>query len=119
MLEIMQSPPNVLAIKVAGKLQKSDYTDVLQPAVKKMLDEHGELRAAIVVGDEFDGLSAGAFWEDMRLGFEHVTKWEKCGVVTNKDWVRHGVAIFGWMIPGDVKVFDIDKVDDGIAWAAA
>jgi hypothetical protein len=40
-------------------------------------------------------------------------------VVSDKDWVRHGIALFGWTMPGDVKMFDASQVDEAIAWAAA
>jgi len=119
MLEKLESPANVIAIKAVGKLAKDDYTNVLTPAVKSLMESAGELRAVIVIGDEFDGLTPGATWEDLKTGFAHITKWKRCAVATNKDWVRHGVALFGWTMPGDVKVFDLDQVDDAIAWAAA
>lgn len=93
MLEVVESPDTVLA-------------------------QHGELRAVIVIGDEFDGLTAGATWEDTEFGFEHLSKRKRCAVVTSHDWVRHGVSIFGWMMPGDVKVFADSDVTAAIEWAA-
>ena len=118
MLEVIESPDNVLALRVVGKLAKDDYTSVLEPAVEQLLAKHGELRVVIAIGDEFDGLTGGAKWEDMKLGFEHFSKWKRCAVVTNHDWVRHGISIFGWMMPGDVKVFPNTDVTAAIQWAA-
>ena len=118
MLEVIESPDTVLALRVVGKLAKDDYTSVLEPAVEKLLAKHGELRAVIAIGDEFDGLTAGATWEDMKFGFEHLSKWKRCAVVTSHDWVRHGVSIFGWMMPGDVKVFATNELTAAIEWAA-
>jgi hypothetical protein len=119
MLERIESPSNVLAIRVVGKIEKSDYTTVLEPAVEQMVKEYGELRAAIVVGAEFDGLTASAFWEDIKFGVEHLSKWKRCAVVSDHDWIRHGVSIFGWMMPGEVKVFAENELAEAIAWAAA
>ena len=119
MLERLESPPNVIAIKAVGKLAKDDYTNVLTPAIKALMDSTGELRAVIVVGDEFDGITPGGTWEDLKTGMQHLTKWKRCAVVSDKDWVRHGVALFGWTMPGDVKVFAETEVDQAIEWAAA
>ena len=119
MLEQLESPPNVIAVKAVGKLAKDDYTNVLTPAIKALVDSTGELRAVIVIGDDFDGITPGGTWEDMKTGLQHITKWKRCAVVSDKDWVRNGVAIFGWTMPGDVKVFAEGEVDDAIAWAAA
>ena len=119
MMEKLDSPPNVIAIKAVGKLGKDDYTNVLTPAVKALMESTGELRAVIVVGEDFDGVTPGGTWEDVKTGFAHITKWKRCAVVSDKDWVKHGVALFGWTMPGDVKVFAEGEVDQAIEWAAA
>ena len=118
-MEQLDSPSNVIAIKAVGKLHKDDYANVLTPAVKALMDSTGELRAVIVVGDDFDGVTPGGTWEDIKTGFAHITKWKRCAVVSDKDWVKHGVALFGWTMPGEVKMFDLNQVDDAIEWAAA
>ena len=119
MLERLESPSNVIAIKAVGKLSKDDYQNVLTPAVKELIESTGALRAVIVVGDEFDGITPGGTWEDLKTGLQHLTKWKRCAVVSDKDWVRHGVALFGWTMPGDVKVFADTELDQAIEWAAA
>jgi hypothetical protein len=119
MLEKLESPPNVIAIKAVGKLAKDDYTNVLTPAVKALMESTGELRAVIVVGDEFEGMTPGGTWEDLKTGLQHFTKWKRCAVVSDKDWVKHGVALFGWTMPGEVTVFSENEVGPAIEWAAA
>ena len=51
--EILDSPENVFAIEVVGKLEKDDYEKVLVPAVQKMIDGPGEIRAVFVFGDRY------------------------------------------------------------------
>jgi hypothetical protein len=118
MFEVLESPDNVLALKVVGKIEKPDYVTVLEPAVQKMLANHAELRAVIVLGAAFDGLTLGAGWEDTKFGMAHLSKWKKCAVVSDKDWVHHSLAVFGWMMPGDLKLFAESDLDAAIAWAA-
>jgi hypothetical protein len=38
MLEQLESPPNVIAIKAVGKLHKDDYQNVLTPAIKALME---------------------------------------------------------------------------------
>lgn len=118
MIELLESPANVVAVRVVGKLVVDDYRTVLEPAVERQVADHGELRAVIVVGDEFDSMAGGALWEDTKFGLSHWGKWRKCAVVSDKDWVGHGVKAFGWLMPGEVKVFEADDLDDAIEWAA-
>jgi hypothetical protein len=119
MLTRLDSPESVLAFRGTGKIGKVDYEHVLEPAVKDMLASRGEVRFVYVLGDDFEGYTAGAGWEDAKLGMSDFTKWKRCAVATSHDWIRHGVSMFGWMMPGEIKTFDATDVDAAIAWAAA
>jgi hypothetical protein len=37
-------------------------------------------------------------------------------LVTDKDWIRHGVSAFGWLSPGELRVFEPGEREAGIAW---
>jgi hypothetical protein len=118
MLERIDAPGNVLAFRAVGRVEKSDYETALDPAVEAMIAEQGEVRFVYVLGDTFDSYSVGATWEDAKLGVEHASKWKRIAVVTDHDWVRHVVGMFGWMVPGDVKAFPADEERSAIEWAA-
>lgn len=113
------APEGVLAFKAVGEVHSEDYDTVLDPAVKGVIDAGRKVRLVYVLGDDFEGFSTGAAWEDTKLGMGHLTSWERMAVVTDTDWIEHAVKLFGWMVPGKVKVFDDDDLDDAMAWAAA
>jgi len=101
MLEkISDVPDSVLGFRASGELTGEDYRNVLVPAVEAALQSRDKLRLLYLLGDDVTGLSAGAAWQDTKVGMEHVTRWEKIAVVTDKDWLRHSVDIFGYLIPG-------------------
>ena len=118
MLEKLESPENVLAYRAVGTIEKADYDNVLEPAVEAMVEARGEVCLVYVLGDEFEGYSVAAGWEDTKLGLGMISKWKRCAVATNHDWVRHMLGMFRWMMPGEVKVYDADDVDAAIKWAA-
>jgi hypothetical protein len=39
--------------------------------------------------------------------------------VAREAWVRHAVNAFGYLIPGEVKVFDLADEADAAAWVTA
>lgn len=39
--------------------------------------------------------------------------------MSDADWLEHSVKVFGWLIPGEVKVFDTDEVHDAKKWLVA
>ena len=118
MLQRIDTPDNVLGLRAVGKLEKSDYETVLEPAVDAMVASNGEVRLVYVLGDEYDGYTAGAAWEDAKLGISHASKWKRIAVVTNHDWMRHAVSMMGWMVPGEVKTFGVEEESKAIEWAA-
>ncbi len=123
MLEKLESPASVLAVEVVGKLEKADYDTVLLPAIDDQIKGQGEIRCVWVFGDKFEGLTLGALEGDAKLYLGEVvhrdlSKWKRCAVVTNKDWLRHSIQIFRWMIPGEVALYDVTLTQDAIEWAA-
>jgi hypothetical protein len=119
MLEPLECPDGVLGFKAVGKIERSDYETVLEPAVKAMLGRRDGLRLVYVLGEEFDGYSASAAVEDAKLGLGNFTKWERIALVTDHDWLSRALAMLGWMMPGEVKTFPVTELEDAITWAAA
>ena len=40
----------------------------------------------------------------------------RIAVVTDADWLEKSVQAFGWLMPGEVRGFDDDDLDDARAW---
>jgi SpoIIAA-like len=114
--ELTDLPSGVIGFETAGKLHAEDYRDVLLPALERAAAE-GDIRCVIVIAD-FGGLSAGALWEDLKMGVEHLRAWKRIALVTDIEWMTHVIALFGWMTPGEVKHFPIAERDAAITWAA-
>lgn len=119
MLKLMPGlPDNVVGIEATGKVQADDYHTVFDPAVKEALKAHDKVRLLYLLGDEFDGYSAGAMWEDTKLGFHEFASFERIAVVTDHRALADGVRVFGWLIPGDVRTYPTGQLDDAKAWVA-
>jgi hypothetical protein len=110
-------PAGVIGFETSGKLEAEDYRDVLIPAIEHAA-EGGKVRVVVVI-DDFGGLSGGALWEDLKLAASHFRSLERFALVTDSDWMRHFVSIFGWMIPGEIKHFPMAEQAQAVGWAAA
>jgi hypothetical protein len=110
-------PDGVIGFQTSGKLEAQDYRDVLIPAIEHAA-EGGKVRVVVVI-DDFGGLSGGALWEDLKLAAGHLRSLQRFALVTDNDWMRHFVTAFGWMVPGEIKHFQIAERDQAITWAAA
>jgi hypothetical protein len=116
MQELSNLPAGVIGFEASGKIRAEDYRDVVLPALERAAAT-GEVRFVIVMRD-FDGMSGGAVWEDLKVGFEHLRKWKRIALVTDIAWMRDLTSLFGWMTPGEVKTFTLAQRDEAIAWAA-
>ncbi len=50
------------------------------------------------------------------VGLKHRSSWQRMALVTDKDWVRHGASAFGWLAPGELKLFEPSETDAARAW---
>lgn len=69
----------------------------------------------IRVIDDFS-YSAGAMWADTRLWARHLKGWRKVAVVSDADWLENSIKAFGWMMPGDIEVFEPDEILEAKQW---
>jgi SpoIIAA-like len=114
--ELTDVPAGVIGFEATGKLRAEDYRDILLPALERAA-RSGDVRFVIVIQD-FDGLTPGALWQDLKIGVEHLRAWKRIALVTDIEWMTHMTALFGWLTPGEVKTFSLAQRADALAWAA-
>jgi SpoIIAA-like len=107
-------PPGTIGVEASGKITEEDYRDVLVPTVEAALAT-GDVRLLYVL-DEGSEYSAGAMWADSKLWTKHLKSWSRVAVVSDAEWLERSIHAFGWMMPGEIKVFEPDDVDDAKAW---
>lgn len=117
MIEVMTDlPDRVLGLNASGEVTANDYKTVLVPAIEEKLTKQKKVRLLYVFGDEFTGYSGGAAWEDAKVGMKHLTSFERIAVVTDVDWIEKMVKAFGFALPGEVRVFDDDDLENARRW---
>ena len=120
MIELEQpANSNVIMITAKGKITDDDYEDSIVPAVESKLKEYDKIRFLYVLGEGYDGFEGEAMWEDTKVGLKHLTDYEKIGLVTDEKWIRRSVKAFGFLMPGEVKLFDNDQLEDAKTWISA
>lgn len=109
-------PEGVVGFEATGALTAADYVDVIEPAVAAAAGG-GSIRFVLVVADDFR-MDAGAMWQDLRTGVKDWGSWERLACVTDHAWMRDGLAMFAWAIPGEAKAFPLAERDAAIAWVS-
>ena len=116
MIEMLKDlPDGVIGFEAVGEVHSDDYRDVLVPVIEAASGDG--IRLVYVLGDRFEGYSAGASWQDGKLGREHLRGWKRIAVVSDHEGLRHLVHAFAWMIPGELQTYRLAQRDEAIAWA--
>jgi hypothetical protein len=114
--KIANLPDNVLGLTAKGTVTSNDYETVVIPAVEALFSKHRKLRFLYHLGQDFSGFEPSAVWDDTKLGLKHLTGWERMAVVSDVEWIRGAVRVFGLAIPGHVRVFHNSELPKAIRW---
>jgi hypothetical protein len=114
--QITDLPDNVLGFTAMGTVTANDYESVIIPAVEALFSRHSKVRFLYHLGDDFSGFEAAAVWDDTKLGLMHLGGWERMAVVSDIEWIRAAVKIFGLAIPGHVRIFHNRELAEATRW---
>ncbi len=118
MIEIWTDmPSNVIAFSATGQVTGEDYEKVLVPAVEEKLKTFDKIRVLYHLGPEFRKFTTTALWDDAKIGFHHLTGYERIAVVSDVPWIQTMVNGIGLAMPGKVRTFantDLDTAKDWI-----
>jgi hypothetical protein len=120
MIEVLPDlPPEVVGLVASGRVTAQDYESVVFPAIESKLKQHAKVRILYQLGPRFSGFTAGAMWDDAKVGLAHLGAWERIAIVTDVDWVRAAVGVFGFVIPCPVKIFSNAQLVEARDWITA
>ena len=114
-------PPGTIGFRATGRVTKDEYRELLLPALRAAA-ESGDVRMVFAVGPGFEKFEPGALVEDTKagvtLGVGHPRAWTRTALVTDVDWIAKALHMFGWLTPGEVKLYQLDRLGEAKAWVA-
>jgi SpoIIAA-like len=120
MIELIEGlPENIIACQAKGDVAATDYEDVLLPAIRAAFEARPKVRLYYELGPEFMGMEGGTTWEDLKIGLEHWSGWDRIAVVTDIPWISHSVNAFQFLMPCAVKIFPVEARKAARGWIAA
>jgi hypothetical protein len=115
-------PEGTLGFRARGEIEREDYTEVLEPELRRAVEAGGGLRTLYVIED-LEEIEPSALWEDSKVGFDvglrNRDAWVRSAIVTDVAWITRATRLFLWMIPGEARVFPLSELEQAKAWIAA
>lgn len=117
---IEDMPAGTIGFKVIEELGTDDYREQIEPALAAAA-EAGDVRLLFEIDAGF-GMDAGAVIEDaktgLKLGLGHMKAWKRTAIVTDVEWIRKAIKAFGFMAPGELRVFEPAELGAAKVWVA-
>ena len=119
---IPDMPAGALGFRVAGRLTRADYVDVLVPPLEKAVAAGERIRVLYAIGPDLH-MEPRAMLQDIKLevelGLRRRDAWERIAVVTDLEWLRRAFDLGSWMVPGEIRIFGESEIEQAKAWLAA
>ncbi len=109
-------PDNVVAFRAEGLITRDDYEETLIPLIEARISAQGRVKLLYWCGAEFEGFSAGAMWDDARVGLTHLGDFSKIAVVSDVGWVRQSAKLFAPLVRAPVQVFHNADIELAKRW---
>jgi SpoIIAA-like len=118
---VIDLPKGTIGFRASGKLTSAEYRKMIEP-IYAALERGEKLNIYFELAEDFHGLDSGALAQDVKaagsIGLKHRSSWQRMALVTDKDWVRHGASAFGWLAPGELRLFAQSEAGDARDWLA-
>ncbi len=120
MIEILESPNHLVALKLSGSLTADDVTKAYE-AADKALKNNERISFFAEIEDTtnltFEGLAKDVVKGLGQLG--KLSKYYRAAVVTDKGWIGALARVEGLVFSSiDVKVFGLEERNKAFAWAS-
>ncbi|TCJ99364.1 STAS/SEC14 domain-containing protein [Nocardia alba] len=113
---IADLPDATIGFRARGKVHAEDYVKVLDPAIRKAVEQGKPVNLVYVLGEDFDGYSLGAMAKDLELVKVPREAWGRIALVTDHRMLGEAVHLFGFLIPAQVRVFALADESAALAW---
>jgi hypothetical protein len=112
-------PAHVVGIHAIGEVTKADMEKVLIPRIDELVARQGEINYLLVLETDVSNFTAGAWWNDLKLGLKNFTKWNRIAVVSDQKGVEWFTDAFRFFVLGKSKGFPLSQLDEAVAWVSA
>ena len=118
MLEILETEPGVIAVKLSGRMKAGDMDEVTT-LVERSIEAHERTHVYVEIHDNFS-FDVGAMAACLPRGAAMLTKLDRFGriaIVSEQRWIRWATRIESAILPGiSYETFELAEHVQALAW---
>ncbi|QQL50823.1 SpoIIAA family protein [Mucilaginibacter ginkgonis] len=109
-------PEDIVGIHAVGEVTKDEYEKVVIPRIEELVARQDKIKFMLVLETDIQKFTLGALWNDVKLGIQKFTKWNRIAIVTDQKSVEWFTNTAGLLIPGKTKGFTLAELDKAVSW---
>ncbi|MGD9867025.1 MAG: STAS/SEC14 domain-containing protein [Hyphomicrobiales bacterium] len=106
----------IIEITVSGRVTAKEF-EAVAGRIEAAIARHGKVRVLERIED-FKGMEARAFWEDLVFSLRHLNDFSRCAVVSDKQWSTIWSELVGPLMRCEVEHFSLGEMEAARAWLA-
>jgi len=115
---ITDLPDFAVGFEASGEVTKADYESVIIPAVNEVTKRTGALYYLFVIKTGLNHFTAGALWDDLKVGLQHITQWKKMAIVSESKGIERFTDLVSYVVPGEARGFLMNELDEAKRWVS-
>lgn len=104
----------VVKITISGRVSREEF-DRVADKLEALIEKHEQVRILEIIQD-FEGMDAGAFWDDLKFSLRHLSDFSRCAVVSDQKVVDLWSQILGPFLSCEVAHFEPDQLAEAQRW---
>lgn len=120
MIEVLPSPTNVAAFRLAGTVTGDEYDRVID-TIESVLDKHEEI-GLYVDALQFEDMTAEAIKKRMQYGLKKLgdlRRFKRAAIVTDKEWLGTVTSFLDRIFPQiQTRAFKGGEEEEALEWVA-
>ncbi|MFB9865557.1 STAS/SEC14 domain-containing protein [Rufibacter immobilis] len=108
---------DLVAFKLSGSLDKTDYDTVLIPAMEEKISRFGKINLFWEMAD-MGGWKPSGLWEDVKFDLKHQDDFKRIAIVGDKSWEDWMTQLMKPFTSAEIKYFDVRQREDAMEWVS-
>ena len=104
----------VVEITISGWVSREEF-DSVADKLEALIALHGQIRVLEIIHD-FEGMDAGAFWDDLKFSLRHLSDISRCAVISDEQYVNLLSELLSPFLRCKVAHFEPHEIDKAHAW---
>jgi len=103
---------------VTGHVTKDDYDKVIIPEIEALAKREHELYFLFVLNTAISNISAGFWWDDLKVSIRHLHHWRKIAVVSDSKTIEWLTGVFNYVSSAKARGFNMSQLEEAKIWVA-